>query len=171
MPLLKSRQLVSVFVLISVANSPFANSPIPTASKITIHFQGVGSDHIFRALEKLATPVGFVCSPSMSDYAQGRVYGKAGIVTRKPDSMACKLFSDASSQSYTAAGSIRVYILAPGEMSIDVYYEWPSVEVSVAKPKVDGVIANLEAAIKGDPLVKSIDQSTWSPKYVYSKIK
>jgi hypothetical protein len=164
MPLLKSRQLVSVVILIGVAHAPFAISPIPIASKITIHFQGVGSDHIFRALEKLATPAGFVCSPSMSDYAQGRVYGKGGIVTRRPDSMACLPFSDASSQSNTAAGSIRVYILAPGEMSIDVYYEWPSVEVSVAKPKIDRVLANLEASIKGDPLVKSVDQSTWRPK-------
>jgi hypothetical protein len=74
-------QLASSAVLIGIAHATLANVPFPPASQVTIHFKGAGADHVLQALETLATPAGYVCSPSVAEggafpQPRGNPYGE-----------------------------------------------------------------------------------------------
>ena len=83
---------------------------------MTIHFKDVGADHVLQALERLAIPAGYVCSPSVADYEKGRAYKLGGTITGRR-SMRCEIPHLGGASIWVEAS-----ILFPGEMSIDVFY-------------------------------------------------
>ncbi len=151
----------------AIPEGTFASTQEIPAFDVTIQFKGRGGLHVFPALESAATEAALTCVPSIEDYAQGNITDGHGKARKIPNQMRC---------GFGSSGTIRANELthAPhGQIQLLVYYELPPRNTSsLVKPKIDALVANVEAVLKADPSIQAIDQLADINNYpVSSKIK
>lgn len=143
-------QLAAVLVITAIAQVVPASVPLPPDSEVTIHFRGVGADHVLRALGEVATSAGYACSPRVAE--DGRVSASERDTPPRGPLLRCEI-------PQLGGGGASIWLeaslLLPGEMSI-TFFRFDS-----GKAFVDRVIADLEGTIVSDPLLESIEQRSW----------
>jgi hypothetical protein len=162
-------KFISALTIIAISWLPeiiFARTEEIPAIDVTIQFRKWG-DHVFRALEAAATEAGLTCNPSVKDYEQRKIKDEHGKVIIHPRQMQCGFGTSGSItaviNSYTSSGGIELL----------TYYELPRREgTSIVKPKIDALVGNVEAVLKADPVIESIDHTVYlNTRPVTSKVK
>jgi hypothetical protein len=123
---------------------------------VTIKYVGPGINTAYQTIEAVATGVGLTCTPTVEDYAQGKIIGARGKPVRWPQEMRCGL-----GESGTIAASTELDG-HHGRIRLRAYYELPPIPKSVVKPKIDALVVSIESKLKSDPQIESIDQTMFS---------
>jgi hypothetical protein len=155
------------FAAASIASATYSRSAETPAVVVVIDFRGDDTGAlVLNILDWVATKHHFSCRPGPADFLEGRIIGRNGEVVRVPyllDEMSVRCSNQSTAYVTALKGSAT-------RITLSGYYGASSAG-STDQTDVDGIMAFVEAAIKGDPQVQHIDQTTYSSDPAHINIK
>jgi hypothetical protein len=155
------------FAATSIAPATHSQSAETPAIVVIIDFRGDDTGAlILNILDWVATKHHFSCRPGPADFLEGRIYGSNGEVVRVPyllDGISVRCDSQSK-------GHVTAFKGSATRITLSGYYETSSAG-SADQTDVDGIMALVETAIKGDPRIQHIDQTTYLSEPAHVNIK
>ena len=155
------------FAVASIASATHSRSAETPAVVVVIDFRGDDTGAlVLNILDWVATKHHFLCQPGPADFLEGRISGKNGEVVRVPyllDGISVRCGRQSTGYVTAIKGSAT-------QITLSGYYEVSSAG-STDQTDVDGIVALVEAAVKGDPRIQHINQTTYSSDPAHIKVK